>query len=742
MATPKAITPSNLTIAGQPESPGMSTHRKNSVVVAADIRPQGNSSVRLVVWVSTTSNFTSQRRVVSGWGGARRASVTIDNLVENRRYWIRVHTDQRNMSANSGANAANFWTERAPLAPELLTPADNITLNEGDDLSIHWNHRDADTPADDQLRAQVQWRTAPGLGDPGSAWTTATVEGTDEDYTITGASLKVNAFSEWRVRTRDVHSSFWSPWSLPRSFFVLGTNTPPRLDSPVKSEAVPVDVPVTFEWTFRDPSGDLQSRADIRFRASGTETWTIINGDPDPLTPGGAQEWTLPEGTFQPGFIYEWQVRTYDDSGSGDPSEWSVSAFFRSILTPGLDGAGQEWLGPVAVQGSLGTGEYRVFVYDQGGQRVRGEITSITSLRWTRLRDDISAARIVTSGFGDDCCEILREIVSWAHEIVIFRNGERVWEGPVTLKAFHLDEVEIEARDVMAYVYRRIMRQGYNDNVRILRRDASGQVIKKSQPRSVVERSAFIITNALAPHDPNVLPWLTRFDFEDDARQARAVADWSKSAWEEVDSLAATAGLDYTTVGRRIILWDTHRPIGLLAEMRAEDFFTPPVATQYGMSAANIFGVTNNAGLFGVYSFPEEQWGGVGPIEQLASEYAEGSTGGAPETMTPSQISEKRANLNSQAKRNAGGRWPPPLIVRVPDNSRLRPSTAVGINQLVPGVHIPLRMTTRCIDIAQIQKLDSVTVLVDSDGDEKVQVVMSPAPGAEQDADASAGGEE
>jgi hypothetical protein len=51
----------------------------------------------------------------------------------------------------------------------------------------------------------------------------------------------------------------------------------------------------------------------------------------------------------------------------------------------------------------------------------------------------------------------------------------------------------------------------------------------------------------------------------------------------------------------------------------------------------------------------------------------------------------------------------------------------VGINQLVPGVHIPLRAVTQCRQFAQVQKLDSVKVDV-SGGVESVQIVMSPAP--------------
>jgi hypothetical protein len=72
--------------------------------------------------------------------------------------------------------------------------------------------------------------------------------------------------------------------------------------------------------------------------------------------------------------------------------------------------------------------------------------------------------------------------------------------------------------------------------------------------------------------------------------------------------------------------------------------------------------------------------------------------------------------------------------VRVPDNSSLDPSANIGINDLIPGVWIPLRAKGAVREVAQWQKLDLVTVSQDSNG-EKVQVTMSPAPNAGSDPD-------
>ena len=101
--------------------------------------------------------------------------------------------------------------------------------------------------------------------------------------------------------------------------------------------------------------------------------------------------------------------------------------------------------------------------------------------------------------------------------------------------------------------------------------------------------------------------------------------------------------------------------------------------------------------------------------------------------------------MRAQARRNIAGRWtaygPAPRVVRIPDNSTLVPNLPIGINQLVPGVWIPLRCDDGIQQLAQWQKLDSVTVVEDKDG-EKVSVVMSPAPNDGQDPDADAAAED
>ena len=76
---------------------------------------------------------------------------------------------------------------------------------------------------------------------------------------------------------------------------------------------------------------------------------------------------------------------------------------------------------------------------------------------------------------------------------------------------------------------------------------------------------------------------------------------------------------------------------------------------------------------------------------------------------------------------------PPPLVVRVPDNSTLNPNGTLSINELVPGVFIPLEAELPGRQLSQMQKLDSVKVSETAEQGEQVQVVLSPAPDPKDD---------
>lgn len=721
---------------------------------------------RLAVRLSEDPEFPNSAWYYSGYypkgieligagGGTGPGVVKVDipSLQPDTKYYVRIYI-QRSDGTLRSAVGASFFTNRPPNAPGIVSPAENASFDSDDSIFFDWTFSDPDgvlgAPYNQQNQYQWRWRTAATSLNPAGPWTTMTLTTATTNRTEPASTFVPNAQHEWQVRTKD-NRFVYGPWSDTRLFYVGGLTTSPIPLTPSGDTALDVADPVVLVWRFRDPNQDsVQTKADVRYREVGTGPWTTLTGDT--TTPGAAQEWTLAAGALSSGVHYEWQVQTTNSATLA--SEWSSSVYFW------VTGAGDN-SGPIIpvlseAQEMLGVGDNKAYLYKRGGRRQIGQITPMTKITWNRKRDDISDCSISTNGFGDDNGELLKMVRTWRHEVVVFRDDVRVWEGPVTRIQWKNDHVEIEAKDVMAYVYRRIMRHAYNDSYRLVSGVQQGL-------KSVVFRARAILMNALSYDDPNVLPYVTALVNADDTTQSRVVPGYIKTAYSEIDDMAATAGLDYTVVGRRIVLVDTHRSIGRLPEMMDGDFSDPPVVTEYGMQAANVFAVTNNSGVFGitvrlerpdwatsdpdahgyitsadtVYKIPPE-----GYLEQIASAYGE-SVGAATETTLTAKAKAKlTATLRKQATRNIAHRWPVPVMVRVPDNTTLMPELNVGINQLVPGVWIPLRAVGALRKVTQVQKLDSIVVTQSGDESEKITVIMSPAPLAGQDDNEDLGDED
>lgn len=742
--------PTNLLINGVPEAAGLATKSTGAVRVCAKLPSLNNGGKNRLLVIYSSDDFVTQGEVRGEWVQHRGTffepaeghCVVLNGLSQNTNYRIRCYAERPN-NRSENFNSTDFWTNRQPSIPVLLGPADNQSFITSTTVAFSWSPSDPD-PDDPQAQYQLRWREASTGAAPPGNWTTVSGD-TATSRNVSGTTYLANRNYEWQVRSRD-GQGLWGEWSLLNSFFMQGGISPPALLYPINDSVLDTSASSAFIWQFLDPDpGDTQAKADLRYRAFGTSDWvTLVNiAITSPIT------YLLPQ-TFYPNVRYEWQVRTYDvGSGGLTPSDWSATATFYVVgRVGGLLPEGGIFPAITTVQGALGCGHHRVYVYEQGGTRLVGEIKSIYQTQWSRKRDDISNCVVATTGFDEDCGRLLGSLRSWQHELVVFRDSERVWEGPITRITYNVDHVEIEAKDPMAYVYRRILRQGYNDSYHCSQFDSSGNCIGVQLGlTTVVKRAARIIIDALGRGDPNVLGYLTVLNNSGDARQSRVVPDYSKTAWEEVDDLASTAGLDYVTVGRRIILWDTHNPIGKLPEMRDEHFSDPVIVTEYGMNLSNYFAVTDGNGIWGAaipagqvpYSYPY-----YGPIEMLASSYgdADSSDTTDPSALTPEALAQLQTSMASQAQRNIAHRWTTPLVVRVPDNSTINPDTNLGINQLIPGVWIPLRATKTNRAVSQWQKLDSVNVIEDPTG-EKIQVIMSPAPnGGDDDPDSTASLEE
>jgi hypothetical protein len=375
---------------------------------------------------------------------------------------------------------------------------------------------------------------------------------------------------------------------------------------------------------------------------------------------------------------------------------------------------------------------HRVAVFDRGGTRILGQFENLTSVRWERVRDDTSTARITLAEPTKGCVELLRQIAVNRHELVIWRGQDRVWEGPITLISRHADFFEVEARDVIHYLYRTVMHAGYDSAAYWSPNNSDPSKVFINNVEPVVDRAVRIITEELnrkkeTLNPPvNIVPYITTvrhgaWPYDDERKANRKTSPFAASVYDELESMAQTGGLDYTAVGRRIILNDARVPIGKTPVVTEADFIGEVIVASYGMDGATSAYTTGDAGMVGHAVADgvnpdgvDDFYGEWEVIEQMFDEDSE-----APPTQNA---------LDNAASMNLIAKNPPPTRVRLPENTLLNPNGVLNMQDLVPGVHIPLRADLFSITLIQMQKLSNVTVEESGADGEKITISLGPAP--------------
>lgn len=357
----------------------------------------------------------------------------------------------------------------------------------------------------------------------------------------------------------------------------------------------------------------------------------------------------------------------------------------------------------------VGCTNHSVMIYDRGGFTRLFQLEDVVNVQWQRVRDDISMADVTVSSPGPECLRLLEQIEPGRHEMVLFRGTQRVWEGPITLLVEEqglTPTVSIQARDVMHYAYRLIMRRTYSN--------------KYPNIVTNVSRAANILRTELGRRETenppiNVVPHMQIVTSADMARTSRVTRPYQATVFEDIDSLAAYSGLDYTVIGRRIVLSDRHHALGRTPTVTQADFLGDVRISVYGMELATFAAVTGGNGMYGISGGPNSYYG---QWEILDSAYDEEADSAAP----------TQGELNSQAVRNLSGRLPTPVQIRVPENAMINPNGVFTIDNLIPGIQVPVRARLAIREVQQYQKLQKVQVNDDASG-ERIQVTLVPSTG-------------
>jgi hypothetical protein len=332
-------------------------------------------------------------------------------------------------------------------------------------------------------------------------------------------------------------------------------------------------------------------------------------------------------------------------------------------------------------------------VVDRAGATVT-EAEILTSVSWTRVLDDVSSASVVINPSGN-CCERLREVRAWRHDLHIYRDGRPVWQGPIIQPEWRDGEVELGALDVLAWLDRRVPHQDM----------AFGDA-------DLTEIAAWLIEDAFAPHDPGhsvevVAPA--------GVRGGRAYRRNVGQTGDHLRNLAET-GLDFTAVGSRIVLLpETHREsVGRLSDA---DLPNGLVVAEDGAELATRVIVAGDeaSGVMGEAGGPDAYYG-------LLERYVEETS----ITTSASAAEAARARLRAS--------FPVPVFIAT-EEVTISPEAAVEVPYLVPGWCLDITSAATCRTVAQRFKITGVKVSEtggtdDSAGGESVQVQVA-ATGAE-----------
>lgn len=346
------------------------------------------------------------------------------------------------------------------------------------------------------------------------------------------------------------------------------------------------------------------------------------------------------------------------------------------------------------VEDLLGAGENRAEIATRDGETLF-EVPA-GSIDWGRELCAVSRATVVVDPA--KCTPALGDVHPWAHSLVVYRNEERVWEGPLRKRRDTRTGLTLEASDVLGYPERRPV---------TTRRNVLGGFVR--------DHMAWSVNQAFAADDPNVLAYLQALGTPTSTSDL-VVGVGEKYHGTVLSDLTGVGGR-WTALGRSIILWDETQSIGQLRDLSPENHLLNDVEViEDGDLLGTEVVARNDTGIVGTGIHT-----GGSPVDPYYGQVTllVASTGATP------------AGVTSTAQSTADRSWPTPLAIVVPGDAALRCEAPFPIHRLVPGVLVPVTTTTATArTVTGTFVLSSVSVTQKAGQDEKVTITLTPLSGA------------
>lgn len=327
----------------------------------------------------------------------------------------------------------------------------------------------------------------------------------------------------------------------------------------------------------------------------------------------------------------------------------------------------------------LGCGEHTAIVVDRDSGHKLLQVDQPLLIRWSRIRNKVSDAVVeIRSG---ECCEQLSNVRPWRHELVVYRSGDQVWQGPITSISADPDTAVIEAEDLWAWLDVRYPREDLELEGDVA--DVALDLIREGllHPDGRSDETG-VLSNLM----------VTRTG----VHTSREYEAYRSSVGSSLRSLAGSA-LNMAFLGRRLVMWGTE-PLGRVSILQDKDFLEGLEVVHDGRAAASRVIVLGADGIVATA-------GGTDPYYGLVER-----------VINDSSITDE-GTAESLARLQAGLGMPPPIYISPGSRARLADTAPVRVSDLVPGVVVPLWSEQTCFTVYQDLILDQVTVEQDDRGE-------------------------